>query len=190
MTVWRTPRRVAFLVVLGTLAALSLAGCAAWAPRSFTLSQAELQALIDRQFPREQRVAEVFELRLSRPVVSLQPDRHRIGTELALSVLERLSGRTVQGTLAMDFGLRYEASDATLRLAHVKVQELSLDLGGSAPTAQRSRLASLLAERVLDDLVVYRLDERKRETMHQAGWTRIDVDVDERGVELRFAEAR
>lgn len=186
----RLSRRGALVAGSASLLGVALAGCASLGPRNLTLSQADLQALIERQFPRERRVLEVVDLSLARPVVRLLPERNRIATELELSAIERLSGRTLGGRLALDHGLRYEPSDATVRLAQVKVSELTLDVGGTPLSAQAARLSGALAERVLDDFVIYRLNDERREALKRAGLERADFVVTGRGIELRFVEGR
>lgn len=186
----RLSRRSALMTGLASLLALGLVGCASLGPRNLTLSQADLQTLIERQFPRERRVLEVVDLSLARPVVRLLPERNRIATELELSAVERLSGRTLGGRLALDHGLRYEPSDATVRLAQVKVSELTLDVGGTPLSAQAARFGGALAERVLDDFVIYRLNDERREALKRAGLERADFVVTGRGIELRFVEGR
>lgn len=186
----RLSRRGALVAGSAWLLGVALAGCASLGPRNLTLSQADLQALIERQFPRERRVLEVVDLSLARPVVRLLPERNRIATELELSAIERLSGRTLGGRLALDHGLRYEPSDATVRLAQVKVSELTLDVGGAPLSAQAARLSGALAERVLDDFVIYRLNDERREALKRAGLERADFVVTGRGIELRFVEGR
>jgi hypothetical protein len=167
-----------------------LGGCASLAPRNLTLSQADLQTLVERQFPKERRVLEVVDLTLSRPVVRLHPERNRIGTELELTAMERLSGRTVRGSLSLDHGLRFEPSDGTVRLAQVKVLDLKLDLGGRPFSAQAERMSAALAERALDDFVLQRLSDERRQALRQAGLERAEFVVTLRGIELRFVETR
>lgn len=183
-------RRALLALAAGVPVWAGLGGCASLAPRNVTLSQADLQTLVERHFPKERRVLEVVDLNLSRPMVRLYPERNRIGTDLELTATERLSGRTVRGSLALDHGLRYEPSDGTVRLAQVKVQELKMDLGGRPFSAQAERLSGALAERVLDDFVLYRLPDDRRQTLRQAGLERADFVVTSRGIELRFVEGR
>ena len=177
-------------LLLAAGATTLLAACAGLGPRSVTLSQADLQALIERQFPRDRRVLELIDVNLARPVIRLVPERNRISTELELSAVERLSGRALRGSLTLDHALRYEPSDATLRLAQVRVNDLKLDVGGTTLSGQAARLGGLLAERLLDDLVLYRASDDKREALRRAGIDRAEVAVTARGIELRFAEVR
>lgn len=182
--------RRAWLAACTATVAFALTGCAAIGPRHVTLSQSELQALLEKQFPREQRLMELIDMRLSKPVVKLLPDRNRLGTEVELSASERITGRALKGNMALDYGLRYEPTDATLRLANVRVQTMNLDVGGTPLAGQTSRLGALLAERLLDDFVIYRVSPERREMLAKAGIASADIAVTSSGVELKFAEGR
>lgn len=186
----RPTRRGALAALLAAPVLGGLAGCAALVPRHLTLSHADLQTLIERQFPRERRVLEVVDLNLARPVVRLLPERNRIATELELAATERLSGRTLRGGLTLDHGLRYEPIDATVRLSQVRVQDLRLEIGGTPLSAQAARLGGVLAEQVLDDFVIHRVSDAHRQALRHAGLERADFVVGTRGVELRFVEGR
>lgn len=172
------------------LGLLLAAGCAGLGSQNMTLSQADLQRLLDRQFPREQRLFELLDVKMTRPVVQLVPERNRIVTALDLSAVERLSGKAVRGSFALEHGLRYEPSDATLRLANVRVNDLTLDVGGTALQGQAARIGSLLAERALDDVVIHRVADDKRDALRRAGVQGAEIAVTPRGIELRFTEPK
>jgi hypothetical protein len=72
----------------------------------------------------------------------------------------------------------------------VKVSELTLDVGGTPLTAQAARLGGALVERMLDDFVIYRVNDERREALKRAGLERADFVVTARGIELRFVEGR
>jgi hypothetical protein len=163
-----------------------LAACANLDPRHVTLSAGEVQSLVERRFPRQQRVMELLDVNLTNPVVRLVPERNRLATSMDLQASERLSGRVLRGSLALDHGLRFEPSDATVRLANVRVEEMKLELAGTPLSGQAARLAALLAERVLDDFVIYRVNDERRQTMARLGVNNADVAVTSRGIELRF----
>jgi hypothetical protein len=182
----RPARRRALQVALAA-AASGLAGCAVLDATSVTLSESDLQRLLEREFPRQQRVMELLDVSLSKPSLRLVPERNRIATALDLSASERLSGRMLRGGLAIEHSLRYEPSDATLRLAHVKVDSLRLDLAGTPLSGQVARLGGLVVERLLDDFVIYRLSDERRERLARAGVSNADVVITARGIEVRFA---
>jgi hypothetical protein len=173
------------------LAALAVGGgCASVDPRTVTLSASQLQSLLERQFPRQQRLLEILDVNVSTPVIRLLPDRNRIATAFDLSAVERMSGHALHGSLALDHSLRFEPSDATVRLSNVKVDVMKLELAGTPLSGQAARLGALLAESVLDDFVIYRVSETKRQALARAGVNSADVAVTSRGIELRFAPTR
>ena len=91
-------RRLALALIC---CAVASAGCASLDPRTQTLSQAQLQALLDKQFPRQERVMELLDVGLSRPSVALVPERNRLATSVDLLATERLSGRAVKRRLGL-----------------------------------------------------------------------------------------
>ena len=165
-----------------------LAGCAGLTrPRDVTLSMADLQRLIERQFPHQRRVLELIDITVARPTLRLVFERNRIATQLDLVASERLTGRTLRGSLALDYALRYEPSDASVRLASVSVQDIQLDLGSGPLSPSASRIGALLAERVLDDFVLYRADAERLQLIQRLGITAAEIAVTPRGIEIRFA---
>jgi hypothetical protein len=177
-------RRAAMVVVL------LLAACASLDPRNVTLSAAEVQTLVERQFPRQERVMELLDVSLANPVVRLLPERNRLATTMDLLASERLSGRALRGSFAIDHSLRFEPSDATVRLANVKVEDVKMELAGTPLTGQAARLGARLAERALDDFVIYRVSDERRQAMARLGVNNADVAVTSRGIELQFREGR
>lgn len=171
----------------GMATLMLLAACASLDPRHVTLSAGEVQTLVERQFPRQQRVMELLDVNLTNPVVKLVPERNRLATTMDLMASERLSGRALRGSFAIDHSLRFEPSDATVRLANVKVDDMKLELAGTPLSGQAARLGAMLAERMLDDFVIYRVSDERRQAMARAGVNNADVAVTARGIELRFA---
>jgi hypothetical protein len=186
-----TRRLATALAAVTFIVAAGLAGCASWVvPRNVLLSQEKLQSIVERQFPRQLRLFEIIDINVARPMLRLLPERNRIATDLDLVATERLSGRTARGTLALDYALRFEPSDASLRLSQVRVQDVKLDLGSGPLAPEGARLGALLAERLLDDFVLYRADAERLRQLQRAGVTAAEIVVTGRGVELRSTEPR
>jgi hypothetical protein len=188
MTPSQDPTRRHLLIRMAVVAGIGLAGCTSLLPRDVTVSEAQLQAILDRQFPREQRWLDVFEIRVTHPTLRLMPERNRIATSMDVVVSERLEGRAFHGGLSLDHALRYEPNDGTLRLTKVRVQELRLDAGGSPLQGQGARIGSILAEKLLDDLVIHRLDAAQRERLRQAGLGAGEITVSARGITLHLLD--
>ncbi len=133
------PNRRRLLLAAAGMSALSavsgLAGCAGWVgPQTLTLSEAELNALIGRAFPLQRRVLELLDVQMSAPQLRLLPDVNRLAVALVVSTQDRVFGRSARGSLRFDAALRWDAAEATIRLAQVRVQQLRLD-GGSGTAA-------------------------------------------------------
>lgn len=165
--------------------------------RSLTLSEAELQRRVERAFPMDRRLLDVLEVMVSAPRLRLIPDRNRVATELNISTRDRLFGGQWQGRIALESALRYEASDQSLRLSQVRVQQFNVDGvtgsgmgggggggGGSMARAQAERLGSVLVERVLEGFSLYHLPPDKAAALQRAGVMPGEVVVNARGVEI------
>jgi hypothetical protein len=176
------------LLILASLAFLTLPGCSGLlGPQTYTVDEAELGRLLARQFPKTQSIAGLAELTLASPALRLLPERNKLGAQFDLAASERLSGRSTTGRLDLEGALRYEPSDQSLRLAQVRVQQLQWE-GAGSQAAQRA--AALVAERLLEDMVLYRLKPEQAQRMARAGLSPGAVTVTPRGVELAFEPAQ
>lgn len=177
-----------FPVVIALALALVLSACAGLVgPRSYTLSEAEIARRIAQRFPYDQRVFELLDVRVDAPRVRLLPQRNRVSTELDIQASERLFGRSLRGALALDAALRYDEQDQTVKLADVRVERLDIE-GLAQPLA--ARLAPLLAEQLLKDLVVHRFKPEDLQTAGRLGLKPGRVAVTERGLEITLDAAR
>jgi hypothetical protein len=169
---------------------LLLAACVGLGvPSRITLSEAELQGQLAKRFPLQRSLLETFDLQLAEPRIRLDAQANRLATELQVSGSDRRSGRTLQGRLSLDYGLRYEVGDGSIRLVQPRVQSLEFDAGQGA-SARRSettqRMAIALAERLLDDLVLYRVSPERLERLRAAGYRPGALNVTPAGVEITF----
>jgi hypothetical protein len=175
-------------MIVAALFALGLPGCAnLGGPRTLTLSESDLNALIAQHFPKNERLAELADVTVSAPRVWLIPERNRLGTSIEVKGGDRLWGRQLQGRLTMDCALRFEPVDASIRLAQVKVQQFSLDAGGTAVPLPVQRVGGLLAERVLEDLSIYQVKPERMQRLYEAGFRPGAVNVTSNGVEVTLA---
>ena len=102
-------------LALGGAAALTLAGHAAWAQPSYTVPLSQLQEMTATKFPRSVPVQGLFDLTLQAPRLRLLPEVNRIGATMAVDAAGAALRRSHAGTFDVEFALRYEASDRTLR---------------------------------------------------------------------------
>lgn len=152
----RFDRRRCVILGLGLGAAGVLAGCATIVPRSIDISAAQLLDALGRQFPLNLRALDALELMVATPRVRFLPQENRLGTELDLRVGEGWLARAVQGTIGFTYGLRYEPSDRSIRMTDLRVERLEAG-AYSLSQSRGSRLAAALAQQLLRDVTVYRL---------------------------------
>jgi hypothetical protein len=158
-------------------------------PKSITLDEQELQRLVERRFPQERRLLEVLDVTVETPRMRVLSERHKVSTALEVRVRDRLFGRQWQARMALDSVMRYEPVDQTLRLRDVRVNEFMVDDGRASSSAQAERVSSLLAEKLLEDMVIYRLPADKLEQLRRLGVAPGAVSVTSRGVEITLVAA-
>lgn len=178
------------LVLLACTATLLLSACAGLGgPPTVTLSQSEIERLVERNFPVDRALLDVFDVTVNAPKVALVPERNRLAAVVAVRARDRLFGSSWQGQLSFDAALRWEARDQTVRLSQVRVQDLALASPGALTRSTAERLGAALAERVLEESSIYRLSAERAAQMRQLGYVPGAVTVTSRGVEITFAPA-
>jgi hypothetical protein len=160
-------------LMLALVAPLAFGACSSMraGPRQVDVSERRLLDLISRQFPLKRRYLDLFEVQLSDPSLRLMPEENRIGTRLnfaASTVLNRSEPWT--GQMALSYGLRYEASDQTVRLTAVKLDGFDLE-GVPAAYAKPLRGAGThLAENLLQDLEVHKFRPQDLRSVEGLGY--------------------
>lgn len=185
-------RRNVLCATVATAALMSgLAGCVSnpLAPKSINLSERELAAMVEREFPLDRKLLEVLDIHISAPRLKLLPERNKLALDLDLNGADRLFGKTFKGRLAFESGLRFEPTDRSLRLTQVQVNELSLDSGGPAQVVAQ-RLGAALAEKVLEGYAVHRLNEDRSALLQKHGLQPGAVRVTGAGLELALEPLR
>jgi hypothetical protein len=180
-----TRRRVAAVAAL-LLVPVGVAGCLPlFGPRTVEVSQARLQELVERRFPLKKRVLDTIELTVDAPRLTLQPEANRIGVELALNAAsDGVVGSVLGGTLLVSQGLRFEASDNTVRLTDVRVERFAIDGIPSPWQRQLDRLGQPLARALLEDQVLYALRPRDIAGLEGRGVRPADLRVTSSGLAI------
>jgi hypothetical protein len=189
----RQMRRSSFMTLVllaaaGGLLGPILLGCTNGSPNVVRLDEAELQALVAKGFPRQQRLLEVFDASFQAPQVRLLAAQNRLAAKVPFELRDRLLGSDWRGEIDADGLLRWNAADQTIRLTQVQVQGLKLASGGAAQRLVE-RIGPLVAEKLLDDLVVWRLQGEMAERLRRHGRVPSAVTVTARGVEITLVPA-
>lgn len=128
-------------------------------PRSLTFSLERLQAAVAKRFPRSYSVQHLLEVSVQAPLLSLLPAMAHLGAQLSLSASGPLLQRGYTGQADVDFALRYEASDHSLRATELNVNALRLDGVTKSGAALLQNYLADAVRKAVREVVVYRLGE-------------------------------
>jgi hypothetical protein len=151
--------------LLAGLAAVSgaalLASCASiLGPREVDLPLYKLQASIDRRFPMDNRLLELFDVRLSRPQLNVLPG-DRVSLTVDASVAQSFLRNPLSGTLAFSGRLYVDQARSAVYLAEPRLERFAVSGIDESVQRQLSRAANGLLGRAMLDIPVYsfRMDE-------------------------------
>jgi hypothetical protein len=153
-------RRV-FIIASGVAAAAALSSCATiLGPREVDLPLSKLQAGIDRRFPMDNRLLELFDLRLSRPQLAMLPG-DRVALTVDASVAQSFLRNPLSGSLAFSGRLVVDQAKNGVYLAEPRLERFTISGMDESVSRQLSRAANGLLDRAVLDIPVYsfRMDE-------------------------------
>lgn len=177
-------RRLVLSHALAATLALA-AGCASAQP-GYTISRQQLQQALAERFPRSYPLAGLLDLELQAPRLTLLPERNQLNAVLDLAATGPLLARRYTGWLDVDFGLRYEPEDRSIRAHGLQVNALRLD--GLAPQAGAllQRYARQLADQSLRGVVLHQLRDKELAPIDRLGLQPESISVTPRGLQVRF----
>jgi hypothetical protein len=176
------------LALCATVLAALMSGCAGLIGKhDIDISESQLTLLLARQFPMERKVLEVIDLSITNPQLQLMPDSNRIGTAVDVTALDRLFGSTATGHVKLDYGLRFQPSDHTIRMTQVHVREFALASGSSNLRGAAQRIGSLVAENALENLVLYRMKPAQADEMDRLDLVASPIIVTAQGLHMSVA---
>lgn len=129
-------------------------------PRSVTVALERVQAAVDGHFPRRLGAQGLLDVIVQAPRLRLLPAIDHLGARVDVSASGSLLARVYAGEADLDFALRYEASDRSLRATDLHLNALRLaDVPPRAGQLLRQTLADGLRQS-LREVVLYRLREQ------------------------------
>lgn len=161
-----------FVVMTGTSAAALaacglLASCASLVgPRRFELSQARLQAGLERRFPLHNKMLDLFDVQLTNPRLAILADTGRIGITLDVSVSPPFLRKSWQGTLALSGQLVLDAPRNAVYIAATHVDRFEVAGLDADRTRDLGHAADVLVNQLVRDMPVYTF---KPEDLRYAG---------------------
>ena len=133
-----------------------LAACAGIVgPRRVELSQARLQAGLERRFPLRNRMLELFDVQLTRPQLAILPQSDRIGLTLDVSVSPPFLRQSWSGTMGLSGRLVLDASRNAVFLTDTRVDRFDVNGIDAGRSRDLGHAADLLVSQLVRDMAVY-----------------------------------
>ena len=184
MTPFFRVRTFLFFIAAGLALGLPTGGVAAPGSKTYTIAQDQLQATIGKRFPYQQKLADVLDLKIMSPRLALLPDMNRIGTELDLNLLERIGGRSYTGTMMLDYGLRFERADNSVRMTGVRVSSVRLNDVPEPFNGAISRHMPRMAEQLLNNYALHTFSEQDMSLVSGLGFETGEIKVTPKGLRV------
>ncbi|WP_442909601.1 DUF1439 domain-containing protein [Hydrogenophaga sp.] len=152
----------------------------------YTVSADVLQRSVAERFPMRYPVQGLLNLDLQPPRLSLLPEQNRLRAEMVVEAVGPALNRSHRGSFDLDFALRYEASDRTLRAHQLRIDRLRF------PTLQPSVVELLnaygpaLAEQSLREVVLHRLKPQDLRMADAMGMQPGPITVTQEGLVIAF----
>jgi hypothetical protein len=164
MTETAAPARRRFLLTaLSTCAAVcvttSLTACAAstfpFIPDHYTFSRQQVQDAVQRKFPYQRTMSQVFDVALANPVVGLLPDTNRVSVRLDARLASPFIQQPVNGVFTLSSQLEYDPASHSVVLRSPSVDSVNVSGDAQAYMQQINAAAALLATQLLTNYPVY-----------------------------------
>lgn len=152
----------------------------------YTVSVEQLQRSVAQRFPLRYPVPGVMNLDLQVPQLRLLPAQNRLGAEMAVVAAGQVLERSHTGTFEVDFALRYEASDRTIRAYRVRVKRLQFPSLQPRVVDMLNTFAPALAEQSLLEVVLHQLRAQDLALADVMGLRPDSIMVTGQGVEVGF----
>lgn len=143
------------LIVLALAGGL-LASCASvLGPRDIELPLHKLQSGLDKRFPLNHRMLELFQVELARPQLVLQHDTGRIGLVTDATVGTPFSRQSWRGNLALSGRLYIDPVRNAVLMGEPRLDRFAIDGVDQARQQQLGKVANVLVEKVVADVPLY-----------------------------------
>ena len=157
--------------------------------RSYTLPLAQLEKLIGAKFPQRRQISGLMEITLLRPRLRLLPEANRMGTMIDLLVSEQLLGRRYEGTMDLDYGIRFDAADGAVRMVDVRVSKVDFPAMPEQLRPIFARAAPRLAEQSLNEMVLHKIEPAQLAMVNGLGYRVGEVRVTREGLKINLLPA-
>lgn len=153
---------------------------------SYTVSAEHLQQVVAQRFPLRYTVAGLLGIDMQAPRLRLLPDQNRISAEMVVEAAGPALHRSHFGTFDLDFALRYESSDRTIRAYQLKFQNLRFsDLQPQASDLLNA-YGPAMATQALQEVVLHQFRPQDLAVADSLGMQPDTITVTDKGLVIGF----
>jgi len=145
-----------------------------------------LQRSVAERFPIRYPVQGLLNLDLQPPTLSLLPAQNRLRAAMVVEAAGPALNRSHKGTFDLDFALRYEASDRTLRAHQLRIERLRFPSLQPGVEELLNTYAPALAEQSLREVVLHRLKPQDLRMADAMGMQPGAITVTDAGLVIGF----
>lgn len=168
------------------MAAALVAMSAAQAQPVYTVSVDRLQKEMAQRFPLRYPVAGLLDLEVQAPQLELQPQLNRVLARMAIDATGPLLQHAQSGMFDVQFALRYENSDHTIRAYRLAFQNVQIAGLSKQASALLNAYGPALANSSLQEVVLHQLRPQDLAIADSLGMEPHDITVTEKGLAIGF----
>jgi hypothetical protein len=146
----------------------------------------QLQRVLDQRFPRRYEVAGLLEVEMQPPTLRLLPELNRLGTELPVQAGGPAMRRRYPGSVDVDFALRYERSDQSIRAHQIRVNAVRMEGLGRDGERLLDAYLRQLSQQALVEVVLHTLRPQDLALATTMGFEPGEIVVTAQGLTIRF----
>lgn len=152
----------------------------------YTVSAELLQQAVAQRFPLRYAVPGLLDLDMQVPQLQLLPTQNRLGAEMAIDAAGPALQGSHRGTLALDFALRYEPRDLTVRAHQVRFKRLTMPSLQPGVVMLLNTYGPTLSQRALLEVVLHRLQPSDLALPNSLGMQPGSITVTDTGLVIGF----
>jgi hypothetical protein len=183
-------RRSCVSIARGLFCSGLLLGCLlgqhATAQPRHTVSAEQMHSMVAQQFPRRYPVAGLMRMDVQAPALRLLPNENRLSAEMEFEATGVLLGGNQKGALEVDFALRFEAMDNTVRAHRLRFKRLRMANLSAAAAQLLNTYGQLLADQTLQEVVVHTLRPQDMAVAEDLGLQPSSITVTDTGIVVGF----
>jgi hypothetical protein len=158
----------------------------AQAQPSYIVSAEQLQQVLAQRFPLRYPVAGLLDLDIQAPHLRLLPAQNRVSAEMAVQAAGPALRRGHSGTFDVDFALRYEPSDRTIRAYQLTFQNLRISDLQPQASQLLNAYGPALAAQALQEVVLHQLRPQDLAMADKLGMQPDRITVTDKGLLIGF----